>query len=85
MITLGTLFIVANFLIVYYANAGALPVAINLVTDPGAATNNLSTLDFTFYAKVYMQSYFHLPSYFIGFIGALVFRSYLINSELSKN
>ena len=85
MITLGTLFVVANFLIVYYANAGALPVAINLVTDPGAATNNLSTLDFTFYAKVYMQSYFHLPSYFIGFIGALVFRSYLINSELSKN
>ena len=47
--------------------------------------NALTTLDFSFYNDVFMNPGFHMVSYFLGFGIAIVYRRFLIESQLNKN
>ena len=52
--TLVTLFLVVNAVVTYSYDLGALPVRILPVSTSGSDPNQLNTLDFQFYDKVYM-------------------------------
>ena len=69
----------------YIVDAGAMPVSIYDVNTASGSVNYLTTLSFEFYNKVFMLSPFHLVSYFSGFGLAIVYRRFLIESELSKS
>ena len=62
-----------------------MPVSIYDVDTPSGEVNDLKTLNFEFYNDVFMLSPFHLGSYFVGFGLAIVYRRFLIESELNKS
>lgn len=64
---------------------GAMPVSIYNVDTASGAVNNLTVLNFDFYNDVFMLSPFHLVSYFAGFGLAIVYRRFLLDSELNKS
>lgn len=66
-------------------NKGAMPVSISNVDTASGAVNNLTVLNFDFYNDVFMLSPFHLVSYFAGFGLAIVYRRFLLDTELNKS
>ena len=64
---------------------GAMPVSIHTVETASGAVNSLTTLKFEFYNNVFMLPVFHLVSYFGGFGLAIVYRRFLIESQLNKD
>ena len=64
---------------------GAMPVSIQTVDTASGVVNSLTVLDFEFYNNVFMLPVFHLASYFGGFGLAIVYRRFLIESELNKD
>jgi len=68
----------------YFYNEGAMPVSIHAVDTVSGSVNNLTVLKFDFYNDVFMLSPFHLVSYLGGFGLAIVYRRFLIESELNK-
>ena len=64
---------------------GAMPVAIHTVDSASGVVNSLTVLNFAFYNNVFMLPVFHLGSYFGGFGLAIVYRRFLIESELNKD
>jgi len=64
---------------------GAMPVSIHTVETASGVVNSLTTLKFDFYNNVFMLPVFHLVSYFSGFGLAIVYRRFLIESELNKD
>ena len=79
--TLVTLFLVMNAIVTYYYDLGALPVRILPVSETGNDPNQLNTLDFQFYDKVFMQGYYHMGSYLIGFCLAISYRRFAYETE----
>ena len=69
----------------YYFDEGAMPVSIVNDNSASGVTNQLTTLKFDFYNDVFMLSPFHLGSYFAGFCLAIIYRRYLLESELNKS
>ena len=72
-------------LMTYLYNEGAMPVQIKQVHTHVGDVNSLTELDFSFYNDVFMNPAFHLVSYFLGFGIAIVYRRFLIESQLNKN
>ena len=64
---------------------GAMPVSIHTVDTASGSVNSLTTLKFDYYNNVFMLPVFHLGSYFGGFGLAIVYRRFLIESELNKD
>ena len=66
----------------YYYDLGALPVQITPLAPEGTSDPNyLNAISFEYYNKVFMQSYFHVSSYVIGFGLALSYRRYAYETE----
>ena len=64
---------------------GAMPVSIHSVDTASGVVNSLTSLNFSFYNSVFMLPVFHIGSYFGGFGLAIVYRRFLIESELNKD
>lgn len=64
---------------------GAMPVKIVNVETASGIVNSLTNLQFEFYNDVFMLPAFHLGSYFGGFGLAIVYRRFLIDSQLNKD
>ena len=69
----------------YLYDEGAMPVSIHTVDTASGTVNSLTTLQFDFYNNVFMLPAFHLASYFGGFGLAIVYRRFLVESELNKD
>ena len=65
----------------YSNDVGAVPVQITPLPSGGGAPNYLNDVSFEYYNKVFMQSYFHLSSYMIGFCLAVSYRGYAFETE----
>lgn len=67
----------ACFFGTYFSTAhGPLPFRITPKDVPNANINKLNDIDLSFYNQVWMQSYFHAGSYFIGLVMATVYNRY---------
>jgi len=69
-----------NGFLTYTNNLGAMPILIKPQPDN---PNQLTTVSFDYYNKVYMQSYFHLSSFLFGSLLAITYSRYL--KELRAN
>ena len=69
----------------YVFNEGAMPVTILDVTTSSGVVNKLTELNLDFYNDVFMLSPFHVGSYMVGFGMAIIYRRFLIESELTKS
>ena len=72
-------------MLTFLYDEGAMPVSIHTVDTASGIVNSLTTLKFDFYNDVFMLPVFHLASYFGGFGLAIVYRRFLIDSELNKD
>ena len=79
--TLIILFLALNAGLTYYYDMGAMPVQITPVAAAGTDPNQLNTVSFDYYNKLFMQGYFHLSSYVIGFGLAVSYRRYAYETE----
>ena len=80
-VSIVLLLLAMNAGLTYYYDLGALPVQITPLTPASADPNYLNAVSFDYYNKLFMQGYFHLSSYVIGFCLALSYRRHAYETE----